>query len=205
MAATPSLALTAVDRSLGTPFRRAVPPTTQDVAGPRHSDIARAIPVADERVRDGVSGDASVDLADAPAARPSTRAYRAVASADDRRAAADFLHQKGTELRPAYAVLCLAHWVVTEAGREAVCAADVRALYPRELGVVSAPLRDPASHLRRASEVGLLEPLGDGWYRPTKLGAAVVAALPDGQLVGAILGRRAASCTVRLRREASTR
>lgn len=133
--------------------------------------------------------------------RPLSRAYRPEEDPGMRRAVEDILHAKGSALRPAYAALCIVRWLQDARDRTAVCAADVRALYPRRPGVVAAPMRDPASHLRRAAEDGLLTAFGSGWYAITPLGRAVVEALPDGALVGVILGRRSASCTPRLDRD----
>jgi hypothetical protein len=117
-----------------------------------------------------------------------------------RRAVEDFLHRKGPGLRAPYAVLCIVHWLEDEQRRATVSPADVRALYPRRPGVVATPLRDAASQLRRASDEGLLAVHDGCAYTITRLGRAVVDALPDGAVVGALTGRRSVSCATQIER-----
>ena len=110
---------------------------------------------------------------------------------------ADVLREKCVELKPSYAVLCIVHWLQERMQRDAVSAADVRAVFPRQRDGLVGPLRNAADVLRRARDGGLLEALGEGWYRLTPLGRAVVAVLPDGALVGVVRGRRTAACATR--------
>lgn len=111
-----------------------------------------------------------------------------------RRAAADFVYGKGGELRPRYALLCVVYWLQHEHGCAAVAAADVKAIMPHLGDAVSGRLRSPADTLRRFRDEGLVEAFGDGRYRLTTRGAAVVHALPDDAWVRAILGAQRTSC-----------
>ncbi len=72
--------------------------------------------------------------------------------------------------------------------------ADVKAILPRLGAVVSGQLRSPADTLRRARDEGLVEAVGDGRYRLTKLGVAVVYVLPDAAQVSALRGVQRALC-----------
>jgi hypothetical protein len=138
------------------------------------------------------------ELEDAPTAdRGDSRGHHPQYDAATRRAVADVLREKGVELKPAYAALCIVDYLHRELGRDAVSAADVRALFPTRREGLAGPLRNAADVLRRAREGGMLESLGAGWCRLTPLGAAVVQALPDGALVGAVRGCRTAACATR--------
>ena len=117
-----------------------------------------------------------------------------------RRGVEDFLHRKGPGLRAPYAVLCIVRWLEDGQHRTTVSPADVRALYPRQPGVVATPLRDAASQLRRASDEGLLAVHDGCAYSITGLGRSVVDALPDGARVGALTGRRSVSCATQVER-----
>jgi hypothetical protein len=130
------------------------------------------------------------------AVRGNSRGHRPRYASADRRAVLEVLRDKGVELKPPYAALCIVHWL-HECGHDAVTASDVRALFPGAREGLTTPLRNPADVLRRAREGGMLEALGDGWYRLTPLGRAVVAVLPDGAMVGAIRGCRTAACAAR--------
>jgi hypothetical protein len=110
------------------------------------------------------------------------------------RAIADFVYAKGGEMRPSYAMLCVAYWLEREGGGAGICAADLKAIMPQLGDAVAGRLRSPADTLRRARDEQLLEPVGAGRYRLTPLGAAVVDALPDSAQVGAIRGSRGARC-----------
>ncbi|GLC23945.1 hypothetical protein [Roseisolibacter agri] len=145
-------------------------------------------------VRRGRRRGATAGGPDAP--RGDSRGHRPSYAPDERRALHDVLREKCVELKPAYAVLCIVDWLHAR-GHEAVSAADVRALFPSRREGLTGPLRNAADVLRRAREGGMLEALGDGWYRLTPLGRAVVAVLPDGQLVGTIRGCRTAACATR--------
>ncbi len=129
--------------------------------------------------------------------RGDSRGHRPQYDAPTRRAVADVMREKGVELKPAYAALCIVHYLHEQLGRDAVSASDVRALFPSRRDGLAGPLRNAADVLRRAREGGMLEALGDGWCRLTPLGYAVVQALPDGALVGAVRGCRTAACATR--------
>ncbi|MDF1505810.1 hypothetical protein [Roseisolibacter sp. H3M3-2] len=135
-----------------------------------------------------------VDAADEP--RGNSRGHHPRYSAADRRDVLEVLRDKGVELKPPYAALCIVWWL-HERGHDAVTASDVKALFPSARDGLAAPLRNAADVLRRAREGGMLEALGDGWYRLTPLGKAVVAVLPDGAIVGALRVRRTAACATR--------
>jgi hypothetical protein len=139
--------------------------------------------------------DAATDAA-TPTPRGDSRGHRPRYDAAERRALHDVLREKCVELKPAYAVLCIVHWL-HERGHDAVSAADVRALFPTRREGLAGPLRNAADVLRRAREGGMVEALGEGWYKLTPLGRAVVAVLPDGALVGAVRGCRTAACATR--------
>lgn len=109
-------------------------------------------------------------------------------------AIADFVHAKGGAMRPAYAMLCVIYYLEREDGRASVSAADVKAILPRLGDAVDGRLRSPADTLRRARDERLVEALGDGAYRLTPLGAAVVDALPDAAHVGEIRGTQRVRC-----------
>ena len=109
-------------------------------------------------------------------------------------AIADFVHNKGGSMRPSYAMLCVIYCLEREHGRESVTAADVKAILPRLGDAVDGQLRSPADTLRRARDERLVEALGDGAYRLTPLGVAVVDALPDAAHVGAIRGTQRVRC-----------
>jgi hypothetical protein len=128
--------------------------------------------------------------------RPNSRGHHPRYTPADRREVLEVLRDKGVELKPPYAALCIVHWL-HERGHDAVTASDVRALFPTSRDGLGAPLRNAADVLRRAREGGMLEALGDGWYRLTPMGSAVVAVLPDGALVGAVRGCRTAACAAR--------
>jgi hypothetical protein len=86
------------------------------------------------------------------------------------------------------------YWLQFEHGCDTVAAADVKAIMPRLGDVVAGRLRSPADTLRRARDERLVDALGNGRYRLTRLGAAVVDALPDAAQVGAIRGAQRAHC-----------
>jgi hypothetical protein len=135
-----------------------------------------------------------------PAApRAGSRTYRPAHDGTRARAVQDFLLAKGGQLRPAYATLCIVYWVERVAGRAAVCAADVRVLFPRRGDAVAGRLRSASDLLCRARDDGLIEALGSGWYRMTPRGAAVVDALPDQDEVAAVRGCRSVRCAARPR------
>jgi hypothetical protein len=111
---------------------------------------------------------------------------------------ADFIHARqgadGGAMRAPYALLCVLYWLELEHGCPAASPADVKAILPRLGDVVAGPLRSPADALRRARGEGLVEALGDGRYRLTELGIAVVYVLPDAAQVGALRGGRRSLC-----------
>jgi hypothetical protein len=111
-----------------------------------------------------------------------------------RRAVADFVYAKGGEMRPRYALLCVVYWLQYEHGCAAVATADVKAIMPPLGGAMAGRLRSAADALRRSREERLVESLGDGAYRLTTLGAAVVHALPDNGRVSALRGAQRTSC-----------
>ncbi len=110
------------------------------------------------------------------------------------RAIADFVYAKGGDMRPSYAMLCVAYWLERVRGEPGVTAADLKAIMPRLGDAVAGRLRSPADTLRRARDEQLLEPMEAGRYRLTPLGVAVVDALPDAAQVGIIRGSRGARC-----------
>jgi len=132
--------------------------------------------------------------------RPLSRAYHPRYEPDARRAVHEFLRAKACELRPAYAALCIAYHLQQSAGRDAVCGADIRALFPRREERIAGALRNAHDILRRAAVRGLVETLGGGWYTITPLGARVVEALPDDERVAELRGCRTVSCGVGRRR-----
>jgi hypothetical protein len=110
----------------------------------------------------------------------------------------DFIHAKrgadGGAMRASYAMLCVVYWLQVERGCLAVSPSDVKAILPRLGDVVAGALRSPADTLRRARDEGLVEALGEGRYRLTQLGVAVVYVLPDADQVGALRGQQRALC-----------
>lgn len=138
--------------------------------------------------------------ADTAVRRPLSRAHHPTYDVETRRAALEFMRAKGCELRPAYAALCIVYYLQCELGHEAVCGADIRALFPRREAGLAGPLRNAHDILRRAAVRRLVESLGDGWYGITKLGVAVVQALPDDEQVALLRGCRTVSCGVGRRR-----
>jgi hypothetical protein len=134
------------------------------------------------------------------APRPLSRAHHPTYDAATRRDALEFLRAKGCELRPAYAALAIVYYLHRRLERPEVCGADIRALFPRPADGLAGPLRNAHDILRRANVRGLVESLGDGWYRITELGAAVVDALPDDARVAELRGCRTVSCGVGRRR-----
>jgi hypothetical protein len=134
------------------------------------------------------------------APRPLSRAYHPAYDAATRRDALEFLREKECELRPAYAALCIAYYLQRVRGREAICGADIRALFPRREDRLAGALRNAHDILRRAAVRGLVASLGEGWYGLTELGALVVDALPDDERVAALRGCRTVSCGIGRRR-----
>jgi hypothetical protein len=132
--------------------------------------------------------------------RPLSRAYHPTYDAAQRRDALEFLREKQSELRPAYAALCIVYYLQSVRGHDAVCGGDIRALFPRQADGLAGPLRNAHDILRRAAVRGLVQALGDGWYEITPLGRAVVDALPDDERVAALRGCRTVSCGIRRRR-----
>lgn len=128
--------------------------------------------------------------------RGNSRGHHPRYTAEERRAVLDVLREKGVELKTPYAALCIVDWLHAR-GHDAVTASDVRALFPSVRDGLASPLRNAADVLRRAREGGMLESLGEGWYRITPMGRAVVAVLPDGAMVGAVRGCRTAACATR--------
>jgi len=136
----------------------------------------------------------TTEMADQP--RPLSRAYHPVYDANVRRAAGEFLRAKDGHLRAPYAVLCVVHFVHRILGRPVVCGADVRALFPTPQTDIAGPLRNAHDILRRGAARGLVGAVGDGRYRITPLGNAVVDALPDAGRVAALRGCRTVSCAM---------
>lgn len=134
------------------------------------------------------------------ATRTISRAHHPEFPAPLRRAASDYLRDMGCALRPPYAALALVNFLDVHAGRSVVCSADIRALFPHPREELAGALRNPSDILRRAAARGLVEPLGDGWYRMTALGREVVAVLPDEKRVAELRGCRTVSCGVGRRR-----
>jgi len=132
--------------------------------------------------------------------RPLSRAYHPTYDAVTRRDALEFLREKGCALRPAYAALCIVYFLHDSLERDAVCGADIRALFPRHADGLAGPLRNAHDILRRAGVRGLVESLGDGWYAITSLGRVVVEALPDDEQVALLRGCRTVSCGMGRRR-----
>lgn len=144
-----------------------------------------------------------VDLPAEPttsATRPLSRAYHPTYTAESRRQVLEFLRDKGCELRPAYAALAIAYHLQIIDGRDAVCGADIRALFPKRADRLAGALRNAHDILRRAAVRGLVESLGNGWYGITPLGTAVVEALPDDERVAELRGCRTVSCGMGRRR-----
>lgn len=139
-------------------------------------------------------------LSSPTAPRPLSRAYHPTYEVGVRRAALEFLRAKDCELRPAYAALSIVYYLQRVLGKDAVCGADIRALFPRREHGLAGPLRNAHDILRRANVRGLVESLGDGWYAITELGVAVAEALPDDSQVAALRGCRTVSCGVGRRR-----
>ena len=84
--------------------------------------------------------------------RPLSRAYHPTYEAATRRDAVEFLRAKGCELRPAYAALAIVYYLQRVLGRDEVCGADIRALFPRPSDRLAGPLRNAHDILRRAVE-----------------------------------------------------
>jgi hypothetical protein len=105
---------------------------------------------------------------------------------DDGRAAfASFLATKGA-VRLHEAILCALYWLDRETPGP-VQANDLRTIYPRHDGrLVTSPAQELRHHVKR----GLTAPMGDGLYRLTELGRAVVEALPDQDAVAKLRGVR---------------
>ncbi|AHG91203.1 hypothetical protein J421_3666 [Gemmatirosa kalamazoonensis] len=135
-------------------------------------------------------------------ARPLSRAYHPKYDVEHRRDVLEFLRAKGCELRPAYAALGIAYFLQQRLRRDAICGADIRALFPRREERLAGTLRNAHDILRRAAARGLVESLGSGWYTITPLGVAVVEALPDDQRVAELRGCRTVSCGMGRRRVA---
>ena len=142
------------------------------------------------------------DLPIAPTPRPLSRAYHPKYDANARREVLELLRAKGCELRPAYAALGIAYHLQSVWGRDAICGADIRALFPRREERLAGTLRNAHDILRRAAVRGLVESLGGGWYTITPLGVAVVEALPDDERVAELRGCRTVSCGMGRRRVA---
>jgi len=138
-------------------------------------------------------------------AHPATRVFRGTYTPAMRREAADFVRARGEALRPVYVALCIACWLRDHAGRDAVCGADVRALFPTSSDGERQRLRSPTDLLRRARNDGFLDSAGAGWYRVTALGRAVVDALPDLGAMESLVGRATARCAARRRQGGTLR
>jgi hypothetical protein len=152
-------------------------------------DIASSL-----RRDDGVAASATT------AVRALSRTYHPAYDAAARRGVVELLREKRGALRPAYAALSIAHYLRHTLGREAICGADIRALFPRRRDDVAGTMRNPHDILRRAAVRGLVESLGNGWYAITPLGSAVVDALPDDARVAELRGCRGLSCEMGRRR-----
>lgn len=137
-------------------------------------------------------------------ARPGPHAIQSwIADRATRAALAAFLESKG-EMRRNEALLCALCWLAHRPGEAERAGADdapAPAAGPRwvSAGEVTAyfggcrfdhALSSTASMLRRAVACGLAEVEGRGWFRPTELGAAVCAALPDRRAAAALRGVR---------------
>ena len=142
------------------------------------------------------------DLPSSPTPRPLSRAYHPKYDPAARREVLEFLRAKGCELRPAYAALGIAYQLQCVWGRDAICGADIRALFPRREERLAGTLRNAHDILRRAAVRELVGSLGGGWYTITPLGVAVVEALPDDQRVAELRGCRTVSCGMGRRRVA---
>jgi hypothetical protein len=115
---------------------------------------------------------------------------------DDGRAVAfaSFLSTKRA-FRLHEAILCALYWLDGETAGP-VRANEIRAIYPRHEGrLVTSPAQELRHHVKR----GLTESLGDGVYRLTSLGRAVVEALPDQDAVAKLRGLRPRGRTSRPR------
>ncbi len=139
-------------------------------------------------------------LSDSTLSRPISRAHHPSYDAATRRDVHEYMRDRGAELRPAYAALVIMSYLQRVLGCDAVCGADVRALYPPRESRIAGSLHNAHDILRRAAVRRLVEPLGDGWYRLTSLGSAVVDALPNDDQVALLRGCRTVTSAVGRRR-----
>lgn len=111
-------------------------------------------------------------------------------------------------VRAAEVILCVVYWLTERLGVASVTARDIRAWYPADLEIRR--LRSAGDTLRLLRNAGLVAlaspdgaspiltparatPLTATGHRLTAQGQAVVEALPDRELVGALRGMRGAA------------